>query len=395
MLLEKVKLLATELFDEIRDTRRHIHRFPELSFKEYETAAYIGRKLEEHQIPFIDKVAGTGLVANIEGKNPSSKTICLRADLDALPIFEKNDGPYKSEHEGIMHACGHDVHSSSMVGAAIILNKLKDEFNGTIKIIFQPGEEKSPGGASLIIKEGILDNPVPQCIIGQHVQPDLPVGKVGFRPGLYMASTDEIYITVHGKGGHGAMPHQLTDPVLIASHLIVALQQVVSRWSNPAMPTVLSFGRVIADGVTNVIPDKVEIEGTFRTFNEEWRNTCQARMKDMAKGLVESMGGKIDFDILTGYPFLKNDEKLTSHLTKAAELYMQPQHIVALELRPTAEDFAFYTHKVPGCFYRLGTGNIEKGITAPVHNPHFDIDENALITGMGLMTWMGLNALDL
>ena len=390
-----IKSLSASIFEEVRRIRHHIHKHPELSFKEEKTAAFVTSILTESGVEFRDKIAGTGIVASIKGtQSERDKVICLRADLDALPIQEKNDVPYKSENDGIMHACGHDVHTSSLLGAAKILNTLRNQFSGEIKLIFQPGEELLPGGASLLIKEGVLKNPVPEAIIGQHVMPEMQVGKVGFRPGIYMASTDEIYITVKGKGGHGAMPHTLIDPVYISAQLIIALQQVVSRWAKPSITTVLSFGKVIANGATNVIPDEVHIEGTFRTFNEEWRAEAHRRMKDLAKSIVEGMGGKLDFEIRIGYPFLKNDEKLTNFLMKEAEDYMGAENVEHLDLRTTAEDFAFYTHQVPGCFYRLGTGNIERGITAGVHNPNFDIDEEALKTGMGLIAYLGMRKLE-
>lgn len=393
-LIDKIKALAKEKLDEVTAIRRHIHMYPELSFQEEKTAAFVASKLDETGISYKDKVAGTGIVAEIKGRNPESKMVVLRSDLDALPITEKNNTEYKSRNEGIMHACGHDVHTSCLLGAASILNELKDQFEGTIKLIFQPGEEKLPGGASLMIKEGVLDNPVPDFIIGQHVMPEMEAGKIGFRPGLYMASTDEIYITVKGKGGHGAMPHQNIDAVLISAHLIIALQQVASRWSKPSIPTVLSIGKVIANGATNVIPGEVKLEGTFRTFNEEWRAEAHIRMKELAESLVKSMGGTVDFEIRNGYPFLKNDERLTKTLSYAATDYAGAENVEELELRTTAEDFAFYTHKVPGCFYRLGTGNKAKGITAPVHSPDFDIDEKSLETGMGLLTFLAIKALE-
>lgn len=386
-----IKQKSEAYFEEIKAIRRHIHSHPELSFEEFKTSAYVAQKLSEWGMdPAI--IGGTGIVAYIEGQNPAKKTVMLRADLDALPIHEKVLSEYRSLNEGVMHACGHDVHTSSLLGAAKILNELKGDFEGTVKLVFQPGEEKLPGGASILIKEGIL-NPKPDAIIGQHVMPELEVGKVGFRPGLYMASTDELYITVKGKGGHGAMPYQNIDPVLISAHLIVALQQVVSRWAKPSIPTVLSFGKVEANGATNVIPDEVKIEGTFRTFDEDWRSSAHEKMKTLAKGLVESMGGTVEFNILPGYPFLKNDENLTKHLQTAAIKYLGRENVIDLDLRTTGEDFAFYTHYASCCFYRLGVGNQEKGISAPVHSPQFDIDENALKTGMGMMAWLTLSEL--
>jgi len=391
MLDKIIKEKAAAYFNEAKETRHYIHAHPELSFEEYKTSAFVAQKLTDIGIPN-SVIGGTGILGIIEGKNPGSKMIMLRADLDALPIHEKNDVTYKSQNEGVMHACGHDVHTTCLLGAAKILYEIRDQFEGTIKLIFQPGEEKLPGGASILIKEGLL-NQKPDAMLAQHVITEIPVGKVGFRPGLYMASTDEIYITVTGKGGHGAMPHLNIDPVLISAHLIVALQQVVSRWAKPATPTVLSFGKVIANGATNVIPDEVKIEGTFRTFDETWRAEAHEKMRTLAKGLVESMGGKVDFNIMNGYPFLHNDETLTQKMQAAAVEYMGAENVIDLDLRTTAEDFAFYTHHAPCCFYRLGTGNAEKGIKAGVHSPHFDIDEEALKTGMGLMAWLAINEL--
>jgi amidohydrolase len=389
---EKIKNLASKYFEEVKEIRHHIHSHPELSFQEKNTSAFVAAQLTKIGISF-SHMADTGIVGIIEGSNPSDKVLALRADLDALPIMEKTEASYASTVPGVMHACGHDVHTSCLLGAARILNELKDQFSGTIKLIFQPGEEMLPGGASLMIKEGVLENPAPQGIVAQHVQTELPVGKVGFRSGLYMASTDELYITVKGKGGHGAMPHQNIDPILISSHLIVAMQQLVSRWTDPALPCVLSFGKVIAEGATNVIPSEVYIEGTFRTFNEEWRKQAHERMTILAKGLVESMGGKVDFEIRNGYPFLKNDEALTGRMRAYAEQYLGKENVTELEIRSTAEDFAYYTQSVPACFYRLGTGNKSKGITAPVHSPYFDIDEEALRTGTGLMAYLAINEL--
>ena len=389
----RIKFLAENFFPDIVSYRRHLHKNPELSFKEFNTQKFVEEKLKEFGITNVKRMANTGVVAIVEGRNPTKKTVALRADMDALPITETNKVEYKSCNAGVMHACGHDVHTSSLLGVARIIQELRSEIEGSVKFIFQPGEEKLPGGASMMIQEGVLENPKPFSVIGQHVMPQIDAGKVGFRKGLYMASTDELYVTIKGKGGHGAMPHLGVDPVLIASHMIVALQQIVSRNAKPSVPSVLSFGKFIANGATNIIPDEVYIEGTFRTLNEEWRDDAHKKMKHLAETLAESMGGKCIFDIRRGYPFLINDAAVTDRLRNAAEEFLGKENVEDLEIWMAAEDFAFYSQKAPSCFYRLGVRNESKGIVSPVHTSTFDIDEKALETGMGLMAWMTLQEL--
>lgn len=395
MLKERIKALAQQYFEGVVDIRRHLHQHPELSFAEVETGKFIAQKLSEFGIPHEHGIAENGVVGLIKGKNPGSRIVALRADMDALPILEANDVPYKSQNEGVMHACGHDVHTASLLGAAKILHELREKFSGTIKLIFQPGEEKAPGGASIMIKEGVLENPKPASIFGQHVHPPLEVGKVGFRSGQYMASADELYVTVIGKGGHGAMPHKAVDPVLIASHIVVALQQIVSRHIDPTIPAVLTFGKINSTGgATNVIPDEVKLVGTFRTMDETWRFAAHDRMKQLATAIAEGMGGSCDVHIEVGYPVLLNDEALTARSRQAAEEFLGAENVVDLPIRLTAEDFAYYSQQMPACFYRLGTGNSTKGITSPVHTTTFDIDERALEIGMGLMAWLGVKELE-
>ncbi|RZS95473.1 M20 metallopeptidase family protein [Cecembia calidifontis] len=393
MVKDKIKALAKAYKSEFIANRRYLHAHPELSFQEFQTAAFVEEKLKSIGITQIEKKANTGWTALIEGKNPASKTIALRGDMDALPIIEQNDVPYKSTNPGVMHACGHDVHTASLLGAAKILHEIKEDFEGTVKLIFQPGEELIPGGASLMIKDKALENPKPSGIIGQHVMPLIPVGKVGFRKGMYMASADELYITVKGKGGHGAMPETLVDPVLIASHMIVALQQVVSRNASPKIPSVLSFGRVEALGATNIIPNEVKIQGTFRTLNEEWRSKAHHQMVQIAKGIAEGMGGEVDFEVRKGYPFLKNAEALTERAQNAAVDYLGAENVLDLDIWMAAEDFSYYTQEIDGCFYRLGTRNEAKGIISGVHTPTFDIDEDAMEIGAGLMAYIAVNEL--
>ena len=391
--LSAVKALAKEYKNEVIAQRQHLHANPELSFKEFETARFIKAALEKAGIVHIRSMAGTGLVAEIQGKNPNSKTIALRADIDALPITEQNNVGYRSKNEGVMHACGHDVHTSSLLGTAKILSALKDQFEGTVRLVFQPGEEKSPGGASLMIKEGVLKDPVPFSMLGQHVAPQIPVGKVGFREGIYMASADEIYLKVIGKGGHAAVPENNIDPIVIASHIIIGLQQVVSRFASPKIPTVLSFGKIIGNGATNVIPNEVLIEGTFRTMNEKWRAEAKEKIKKMAESIAEGMGGKCEVTFMDGYPYLENEPALTKRARNYAQEYVGLENVIDLDLWMAAEDFAFYTHHVDACFYRLGVRNEAKGITSPVHTPTFDIDEDALEIGSGMMAWLAINEL--
>jgi len=392
MLSDEIKEAAQRVFNEVIANRQHLHAHPELSFCEYETSGFIKQKLGQMGISWM-AMADTGIVAVIQGEIASQRVIALRADIDALPIAEANEVPYASQNTGIMHACGHDAHTSSLLGAAQILQSLKSKFGGTIKLIFQPAEEKLPGGASIMIKEGVLENPVPEAIIGQHVMPALECGKIGIREGRFMASMDEIFVKVRGKGGHGAQPHQNIDPVLITSHIIVALQQVVSRMADPMLPTVLSFGKVIANGAINVIPDEVYIEGTFRTLDEKWRDEAHVKIKTMAETIAKSMGGSCEFNIVRGYPPLVNEKRLTEHVRSFAEDYLGKENVLDLDVWMAAEDFAYYSQAANSCFYLLGVGNKEKGITSSLHTPTFNIDENALALSTGLMAYIALKQL--
>jgi amidohydrolase len=392
MIKEQIQQLSKNIFNDVIGNRRHLHAHPELSFHETETSAFIAGKLDALGLKY-QRMADNGLVALIKGDKSSDKVIALRADMDALPITEANDVPYKSQNNGVMHACGHDVHTSSLLGTAKILTELKSQFGGTVKLIFQPAEEKLPGGASLMIKEGVLENPKPQAVLGQHVMPFIDAGKVGFRAGKYMASTDELYVTVKGKGGHGAQPQQNVDPVIITAHILTALQQVVSRFADPKSPSVLSFGKVIANGATNVIPNEVYLEGTFRTMDEQWRNEAHIKIKKMAEGIAESMGGSCEFNIMKGYPFLINEEKLTASARGFAEDYLGKENVLDLDIWMAAEDFAYYSQVADACFYRLGTRNESRGITSSVHTPTFDIDESALELSTGLMAYLAIKQL--
>lgn len=388
-----IQQLAAKHSDTIVGVRRHLHQHPELSFQEYNTSAFIQQFLTDLGVPFT-VMADTGVVAMLEGAIPSERVLALRADIDALPITEVEGRVYGSQNPGVMHACGHDVHTSSLLGVVTILHELKDRIAGKIKFIFQPGEEKLPGGASIMIKEGVLENPAPNAIIGQHVMPLIEAGKVGFRSGQYMASCDELYLTVKGKGGHGAHPHRNIDPIAISAQIITALQQVVSRNADPRTPTVLSWGKIIGNGATNVIPDEVYMEGTFRTFDETWRAEAHQQIVNMVTSIASGMGAEADIRIEKGYPFLINHEETTRRARHYAEEYLGTENVVDLELWPAAEDFAYYSQEINACFYRLGTGNVAKGITSTVHTPTFDIDEAALPVSIGLMSYMALRYLE-
>lgn len=388
MLLQQIKNLSAKYAADAVAIRSHLHANPELSYQEFETSKFVQSKLQEMGIAF-DVVATTGILAIIRGKNPESRVIALRADMDALPIQEENEVAYRSQKPGVMHACGHDVHTSILLGAAKILQELKNEWEGTVKLLFQPGEEKNPGGASYMIRDGALKNPAPQGIIGLHVHPGLETGKLSFRKGRVMASADEIYITIKGKGGHAASPNLTADTVLIASHLIVSLQQVISRNKNPLSPSVLSICSIQGGHTTNVIPSEVKLMGTFRAMDEEWRFRAHELIRKNAVGLVESMGGEIDLHIDVGYPTVDNDPVFTETAWKQADLFMGKENVLETEMRMGAEDFGYYTQVIPGCFFRLGVRNEAKGIIHNVHTPRFDIDERAIEIGMGNMAWLG------
>lgn len=393
MLPDIIRNRAAELLPWARNIRRHIHAHPELSFKEHNTSAYVHAQLEEIGITDRKDIAGTGIVAFIKGRNPDRKCVALRADMDALPIREENDVVYKSINEGVMHACGHDVHTTCLLGAARILHENRDNFEGTVKLLFQPGEEKHPGGASIMVAEGALENPKPSAIFGLHVFPDLPAGTTGFRSGQYMASADEIYITITGKGGHAAQPQRTVDPIAIAALVITGLQQVISRKCDPLSPSVLTFGKISGGSAVNVIPDKVEILGTFRAMDEKWRYEAHKWIKDFTEQTCAAYGAHAEVEIPVGYPVLFNDPALTANAINWANEYMSAENVKPLEMRMGAEDFAFYTHHVPGCFFRIGTNKDGKEYTAPVHNARFDVNEDALQTGMGMMAWCAVNAL--
>lgn len=387
---EKIQIIQNhieKIFGKVKSWREHIHANPELSYQEYETMDFVSQQLEAIGVTYEKGVADTGVVALIKASHHTSEMPCvgLRADLDALPIHEANDVPYKSKRDGYMHACGHDVHTAILLGVAEVLHAFREKLPYPVKLIFQPGEEKNPGGASLMINDGCLKNPDVSKMYALHVFPDLPYGHVGFREGLYMASCDEIYIDINGKGGHGAVPHRAVDSILVGAEIVTSLQKIVSRNCDPTIPCVLNFGHFEGIGATNVIPEKVHIKGTFRTMNEEWRVKALNQIEQQVKWIAKANGASVDVEISKGYPFLENDPKLTQELRRKAINVLGEDCVHDLPMRLTAEDFSFYAQEIPTCFFRLGVRNEAKGIIYGVHHPRFDIEPNALKTGVLMM----------
>ena len=389
-MIEKIKKLAERYFHDIVAIRRYIHQYPELSFNEYQTSAYIKSILEDWQIPFVDNIAETGIVVLLEGNNPTKKTIALRADFDALPITEENDIDYCSKNKGVMHACGHDAHTAMLLGVVKILNSLKKDWSGSIKFIFQPAEEQYPGGAKQMIKEGVLKSPNVDKMFGQHVFPELEVGKVGFLSGKYMASADEIEIIINGLGGHAALKNTYNSPIVPAAKLITSLDSHFSAFEN--IPAVFAIGFVEANGHCNVIPDCVCLKGTFRTIDEDFRSLAHIQMQDIAKEISRDYKVEINFKIHKGYPALVNDEAFTAQSIVYAKEYIGDTNVINLSQRMTAEDFAYYCQCIPCCFYRLGTANFSAGIQHGLHTSRFNIDEESLKIGMGLMAYLAIRS---
>ncbi len=402
-MIEPVRKTVVGLHADMVRWRRHLHQHPELSYQETNTARFVIERLRAEGIEVRGDVgrlhpdqAGTGAIAYVRGtKAPSSACVALRADLDALPIHEVGDKPYISLNPGVMHACGHDAHTAMLLGAGIALHRLRAEWSGTVMLVFQPGEEKEPGGAALLLKEGVFDEPRPSGIIGQHVTPELPAGKIGFRAGPFMAAADELYLTVKGRGGHAAARHKLVDPILIAAHLLPRLYAETNGAVPQGEPMVLSFGKVVADGATNIVPDTVRIEGTLRTFDEGQRARLHELLRNVAAEVAQSMGGEAELRISKGSPVVYNDPALTARLRVAAVTLVGADNVVDMDIRMGAEDFAFYTQVMPGCFYRLGTGDLQKpGSTAGLHRPEFDLSEEALSIGAAMMVWGAISELE-
>lgn len=390
-MLQTVKQLTDAIFPYVVECYRHLHAHPELSYREYETAAFVCRELDAMQVPYRSGIAGTGILGRIEGRHPEKRIIALRADMDALPIQEETDVPFKSKNAGVMHACGHDAHTACLLGVAKMLNQLKTSFEGTVLLIFQPGEEQAPGGAKLMLHDGIFDRYKPQLIIGQHVSEDYAIGEIALLEGTIMASADEIHLTITGRGGHGAKPHLCNDTVLAASQTLVALQQVRSRLCPPLTPMVLTFGRFIANGATNVIPNEVTLSGTFRTFDEVWRQEAKNHIRRIIEDTCTAYGCRAVINMPEGYPCVKNDAHTTDLVRRYASEFVGASQIVAFEKRLTSEDFGFFTQQFPACFYRFGIkGGQSRGCS---HTPAFRIDEEALRTGTGGLGWIAFRLL--
>jgi hippurate hydrolase len=387
-MLKRIQELAKQIAPQVIEWRRHLHAHPELSYQEFQTSAFVQEKLKQMDIPY-QVMSTTGVVGLIRGKDPDARIVALRADMDALPITEETAIPYKSLNEGVMHACGHDLHTACLLGAAQILQTTRTDWSGTVKLIFQPGEEKNPGGASLLIRDGVLENPKPEAIVALHVNTLLDAGKASFRAGKVMASADELYFTIKGKGGHAASPHLAIDPILISAHLITALQQLISRHNQPFNPTVLSITSIQGGTTTNVIPEQVKLMGTFRAMDENWRKEAHEKIRRLSVDLVKSMGGELDLHIDVGYPCVHNNEKVNEACRQLSVDYIGNDQVSETELRMGAEDFGYYAQQIPACFFRLGTRNDSKGIIHGVHTPRFDVDESALEVGVGLMAWLG------
>lgn len=386
--LATIKTLAEKYFNRVVELRRAIHAHPELAYEEESTAALVKKELVDLGWKVLPPMAKTGVVALLECKQPDLRCIGLRADMDALPIQEQNNCSYASVHTGKMHACGHDAHTANLLGVAMILSELRNELTGTYKLIFQPSEEKMPSGAAAMIAEGVLLHPKVDKMLGWHVHPEMQSGKVGFRPGKFMASADEIYLTVIGKGGHAAQPHQFISPLIISAEILLALQQ----YTDIETPVVLTFGKITADGATNVVPEKAYLAGTLRCFDEEQRKAMHEVIQQTCLSIAQKHNANCEVNIVVGYPVLVNDEALTQQCIDLAGVYLGNANVVDLPQRMGAEDFAFYSHHVPVCFYRVGVGNVARNIQSPIHSATFDIDEDALKVNIGLMSWLAVNA---
>jgi amidohydrolase len=385
-------IVSDSLLEEIIGIRRHLHQHPELSFEEFRTSETIRALLDQWGIPYTFPHVNTGIVATIKGTYPGRR-IALRSDMDALPIEEQTGLAFASRNRGVMHACGHDMHMASLLGTLRVLSLLKDRIHGEILCVFQPAEEKIPGGAKLMLEEGVFKDREPDLIIAQHVLPEMATGHVGFKPGIYMAANDEVFIKVTGKGGHGALRQHIRDPILMASRILLTLQEEIMQQAPAGSPTVLSFGKVLANGAVNVIPDEVQLEGTFRTMNERWRKEAHGHMERISAEIAEAAGGSAEVEIRHGYPYLHNHESLTTEARRLAVRLLGKEQVEDMDIRMTAEDFAWFTQKIPGMLYRLGVKDPDTLQPFSLHTPMFQASETALRTGISLMAYLAIELL--
>lgn len=387
-----IKKSAFELKDKLIEMRRHFHQYPEIGFEEVKTSEYIADTLSKLDMEVKTGIAKTGVVGILKGDG--DKTIGLRADMDALPVSEQNDVEYKSRQEGKMHACGHDSHMSMLLGAATILSQIKEQLKGTVKFIFQPSEESLPGGAKRMIEEGVLESPKVDAIFGMHVDPTIETGKIGYKSGPFMAFSSEFNIVLKGKGGHAAVPQASIDPIVMASDVIQELQKIVSRWTSPIEPIVLTIGSIHSGTAFNIIPETAKMEGTTRVVNMDLAKKIPHKIETILKNITEIYGGSYEFKFLPGYPALINDKQFTNFVSRVIENLFGKENALELE-EPLmgGEDFAYYLQKVPGTFLRLGSANDEKESTYPWHHPRFNIDEDVLPIGTSLFAACSLEYL--
>lgn len=366
--------------------RRHLHQNPELAFEEYETAKFVAERLQQLGVEDIKTGVGkTGVTGLVKGNKGDGKVIMLRADMDALPILEEVEAEYISQTAGKMHACGHDAHTAMLMGVARILMDHRDDFKGTVKLLFQPAEEVPPGGAQAMIKDGALQDPKVDASLGLHVAADMPAGQIGVRVGPGSAGSDRFRITIQGKGGHAARPQNAVDPVVIGSNIVLALQSLVSRETDPMDSAVISTTAFIAGEAFNVIPDTAELRGTVRTISEETRTRIENRLPEVVKGVASAMGAEVKIDYIKGYPSVQNDEVMADIVRRAAVEACGEDQVIESELGMGGEDFSYFSLEVPSCFFRCGTRNEERGIVWGHHHPKFDVEEEGFVNGMATM----------
>ena len=365
--------------------RRHLHQHPELGFQEFETSAFVADRLRQLGVEDVRTgIATTGVTGIIRGGRGLGKVVLLRADMDALPIHEQNDVDYKSVNQGVMHACGHDAHTSMLLAVSRLLMDRRDEFAGTVKVLFQPAEEGG-GGAKVMIDEGVMDDPKVDAVFGLHMDQDSPVGTIGWVAGPAGAASDRFDLTIQGRGGHGARPSRCVDPIVVGSEIIVALQTIVSREINPILPAVITIGAFRAGEAPNVIPDTAEMRATVRSFDPEVRELLQKRISEIIEGIATTMRATVDLRYHLGYPPLINEPEMTELVRQVATDVVGPERTVEGKPQMGSEDFSYFLQRVPGSFFNVGTKNPDKGLIWGHHHPRFDIDEEGMSYGIETM----------